>query len=168
MFLSIGSHQSAVGIYNISVLLATVVVLPLAALNRIFPSVASQLYEAGQRAELETVYATVTRWGLTVSLPIAVFGIVLGSEVLTVFGSGFSTGELVLAFFLLGESTTSPVNPWPMLLYGLLGGVLLVLIRQFSGHAEGAVFAALLVNLVNPLLDRIVPRVRGLEEVSRA
>lgn len=103
--------SSAVGIYNISVLLATVVVLPLAALNRIFPSVASRLHEAGQRAELESIYATTTRWGLTASLPIAVFGIVLGSEVLAVFGSGFSTGELVLAFFLLGQLLNAAVGP---------------------------------------------------------
>jgi O-antigen/teichoic acid export membrane protein len=46
-----------------------------------------------------------------VSLPIAVFGIVLGSEVLTVFGSGFSTGELVLAFFLLGQLLNAAVGP---------------------------------------------------------
>ncbi|WP_158204120.1 flippase [Halomarina oriensis] len=103
--------SSAVGIYNVSVLLATVVVLPLSALNRIFPSVASRLHEAGQRTELESIYATVTRWGLTASLPIAVFGIVLGSEVLAVFGSGFSTGELVLAFFLLGQLLNAAVGP---------------------------------------------------------
>ncbi len=42
-------------------------------------------------------------------------------------------GNTVLAaFFLAPEHTNSPVNPWPMLVYGLLGGVLMVLIRAFA------------------------------------
>jgi len=67
------------------------------------------------------------------------------------------------AFFLIPEHTTSPVNPWPMLIYGLMGGVLMVLIRAFSSHIDGAIFAVLLVNLCSPLLDRLTPRVVGLE-----
>lgn len=73
-----------------------------------------------------------------------------------------------MAFFLLGESTTSPVNRWPMLLYGLLGGLLLVLIRAFSIHSEAAIFAVLLVNLASPLLDRVTPGVRGSEVIGDA
>ena len=73
-----------------------------------------------------------------------------------------------MAFFLLGESTTSPVNSWPMLFFGLLAGVLLVLIRTYSTHPECAIFAVLLVDLASPLLDRMVPRIRGLEVTRRA
>ena len=69
----------------------------------------------------------------------------------------------LMAFFLMPEHTTSPVNPWPMLIYGLLGGVLLVLIRAYSSHPDGAIFALLLVNICSPLLDRITPRIVGLE-----
>lgn len=69
----------------------------------------------------------------------------------------------LMAFFLMPEHTTSPVNRWPMLIYGLLGGVLLVLIRAYSSHNDGAIFALLLVNLCSPLLDRITPKVVGLE-----
>ncbi len=83
------------------------------------------------------------------------FQILAGSTVLT-------------AFFLVPEQTTSPVNPWPMLIYGLLGGVLLVLIRAFSSHVDGAIFAVLLVNLCSPLLDRITPRIVGLEVANDA
>ena len=77
-------------------------------------------------------------------------------------------GNTVLAaFFLASEHTNSPVNPLPMLLYGLLGGVLLVLIRAFSTHFDGAIFAVLLINICAPLLDRLTPRVAGLSEGSR-
>lgn len=71
---------------------------------------------------------------------------------------------MLAAFFLATEHTNSPVNRWPMLIYGLLGGVLLVLIRAFSIHIDGAIFAVLLINLCAPLLDRMAPAVVGLTE----
>ena len=84
-----------------------------------------------------------------------VFHILAGS---TIFG----------AFFLATDYTTSPANPIPMLLYGFLGGVLMVLIRSFSNYTNGVVFAILLINLCYPLLDRITPKVYGLEEARNA
>ncbi len=70
---------------------------------------------------------------------------------------------VLMIFFLAPEHNTSPVNPWPMFLYGLLMGILLVLIRTFSNHSDGAIFAVLLANLCSPLLDRITPPVIGRE-----
>ncbi len=84
-----------------------------------------------------------------------VFHLLAGS---TVFG----------AFFLATDHTTSPVNRIPMVLYGLLGGILLVLIRSFSIYTDGIVFTILLVNLAHPLLDRIVPKVYGMEVAKNA
>jgi H+/Na+-translocating ferredoxin:NAD+ oxidoreductase subunit D len=69
---------------------------------------------------------------------------------------------ILAAFFLAPEHTNSPVNFWPMIIYGLLGGVLLVLIRAFSTHIDGTIFAILLINLCAPLLDRMTPRLVGL------
>ena len=74
-----------------------------------------------------------------------------------------SGGAVFAAFFLATEYTTSPVNPLPMFIYGFLGGVLLMLIRAYSIHADGVVFAILLINLSNTLLDRITPQIRGIE-----
>jgi len=77
-------------------------------------------------------------------------------------------GTVLAGFFLLPELGTAPVNPLPMLLYGLLGGVLLVLVRTFSMHSDGVIYCVLLTNLCGPLLDRIVPRVTGLEVKTHA
>ncbi|MGD9486410.1 MAG: RnfABCDGE type electron transport complex subunit D [Calditrichaceae bacterium] len=79
-----------------------------------------------------------------------------------------SGSAIFAAFFLATESTTSPVNPIPMLLYGLLGGLLLVLIRAFSIFHDGVAFTILLMNLCNPLLDKITPAVIGLEVEKHA
>ena len=62
---------SAVGIYNITVMISSFLALPLQAFNQLFPSIASKLYHDGKIRELETTYVTVTRWTFTF-LPVSV------------------------------------------------------------------------------------------------
>jgi electron transport complex protein RnfD len=76
-----------------------------------------------------------------------------------------SGGTLFMGLFLITDHTTSPVNRIPMLCYGIIGGVLLILIRGYSQHSDGIVYAVLLANLCSPLLDMIKPRVKGGENV---
>lgn len=76
-----------------------------------------------------------------------------------------SGGTLFMGLFLLTDHTTSPVNKLPLFLYGVLAGVLLMLIRGYSKHVDGIVFAVLLVNLCFPLLDMIKPKVKGAKHV---
>jgi electron transport complex protein RnfD len=68
---------------------------------------------------------------------------------------------LISAFFLATEDSSSPVNTLPMIVYGLGGGALTVLIRNVGSFVDGAVFAILLMNIANPLLDKIRPRALG-------
>ncbi len=77
-------------------------------------------------------------------------------------------GTMLAAFFLITDSTTSPVNQISMLLYGFTGGVLLVLIRSLSSHINGLAFTILLINIIAPLLDKIKPSVKGIKEISHA
>jgi electron transport complex protein RnfD len=72
--------------------------------------------------------------------------------------TGFS---LIGAFFLATENSSSPVNFIPMILYGLGGGAMTVLIRNIGAFPEGVVFAILLMNVVNPLFDKIRPKALG-------
>lgn len=68
---------------------------------------------------------------------------------------------LIGAFFLATEDSSSPVNVIAMLLYGVLAGVLSVLVRNIGFFVDGVVFAILMVNVANPLLDKIRPRAIG-------
>lgn len=68
---------------------------------------------------------------------------------------------LIGAFFLATEDSSSPVNLIPMLLYGALGGIMTVLIRNIGIYVDGVVFAILFVNCVSPLLDKIRPKAIG-------
>ncbi|MBW2709550.1 MAG: RnfABCDGE type electron transport complex subunit D [Deltaproteobacteria bacterium] len=70
---------------------------------------------------------------------------------------------LIGAFFLATEDSSSPVNFIPMLLYGALAGLLTVLIRNIGAMVDGVVFAILMLNLANPLLDKIRPKAIGKE-----
>jgi Na+-translocating ferredoxin:NAD+ oxidoreductase subunit D len=53
----------------------------------------------------------------------------------------FSGMSLIGAIFLATEDSSSPVNFFPMLIYGALGGVLTVLIRNMGVHVDGVIFA---------------------------
>ena len=68
---------------------------------------------------------------------------------------------LLGAFFLITEYSSSPVNLIPMLVYGAGAGVMTILIRNIGGFTDGVVFAILLFNIANPLLDKIRPRALG-------
>ena len=73
----------------------------------------------------------------------------------------FTGYTLVGAFFLATDDSSSPVNCIPMFLYGLLGGVMTVLIRNLGVYADGVIFAILVINLVNPIFDKIRPKALG-------
>jgi len=73
----------------------------------------------------------------------------------------FSGYTLLGAFFLATENSSSPVNRIPMLIYGFLGGFMIILMRNIGVYADGTVLAILLINLVNPLIDSIRPKALG-------
>jgi electron transport complex protein RnfD len=46
-----------------------------------------------------------------------------------------------------------------MILYGLLAGMFVVIFRVWSVYPDGVVFSILIMNNLNPLLDKIRPKV---------
>jgi len=73
----------------------------------------------------------------------------------------FTGYTLIAAFFLAPEDASSPVNFVPMLIYGAAGGVMTILIRNIGAYADGSMLAILVINLINPLLDKIRPKALG-------
>lgn len=73
----------------------------------------------------------------------------------------FTGYTLIGAFFLAAEDSSSPVNFIPMLIYGAGAGIMTVLVRNLGSYVDGVVFAILLMNLINPIVDKIRPKALG-------
>ena len=73
-------------------------------------------------------------------------------------------GTVLGAFFLATDPVTSPVTRWGKLAYGIICGVLIMLIRTWGKYPDGVVFAILLANTSAPLLNKIRPRPYGKEK----
>jgi len=65
------------------------------------------------------------------------------------------------AFFLATDGPSSPNRQIPMLFFGLLAGVMTIIIRVWGAYPDGVPFAILLANLFTPVLERIRPRPFG-------
>ena len=73
-----------------------------------------------------------------------------------------SGATMLGAFFIATDPVSSPVTPRGRLVFGLLIGALVVLIRRFGHYPDGVAFAVLLMNAAAPLIDRYTrPRVYG-------
>lgn len=69
-------------------------------------------------------------------------------------------GLLFGAFFMATDPVSSPVTNAGKWIYGVLIGVMTMLIRNFTGYVEGVTFAILLGNITAPILDEIVFKIR--------
>lgn len=72
-------------------------------------------------------------------------------------GGGLAFG----AVFMATDYATTPNTNIGRIIFAIGCGLLTVIIRRFSSMPEGVSFAILLMNIVSPLLDKIVPPVFG-------
>jgi electron transport complex protein RnfD len=72
------------------------------------------------------------------------------------------TGSTMLgAFFIATDPVTHPATPRGQLLFGVLAGTIVFLIRGFGNYPDGIAFAVLLGNAVTPYLDRRLVATNG-------
>ena len=75
-------------------------------------------------------------------------------QVMHPLGHLFAGGAMFGAFFIATDPVSSPLSNTGRWLFGIGTGVLVMVIRIFSGYPEGVMFAVLIMNSVAPLLDR--------------
>jgi Na+-transporting NADH:ubiquinone oxidoreductase subunit B/electron transport complex protein RnfD len=68
----------------------------------------------------------------------------------------FTGGLLFGAMFMATDPVTSPFTKAGKYSFGILCGVLTILIRSFSGYVEGVMFSIVIMNAFTPLIDQIV------------
>jgi electron transport complex protein RnfD len=98
---------------------------------------------------------------LTVALLSGIFYLInplYGSPLLHLLAGGLMFG----VFFMATDPVTTPLAKQGRWIFGLGAGVIVVIIRNWGGYAEGVMFSILLMNAFTPLLDRYIkPRVLG-------
>lgn len=171
--------QSAVGIYNVAVIVSGFLSLPLSAFNQLFPSIASRLYHGEEHEELERVYEAVTRIIFTIALFPSIAMILYAQDILYVFGEQFTRGVAVLSLFTVAQLANCLAGPTGYLLMmsdrqyltlfnqvssGVLNAILnYVLILEY-GFIGAAVATASVLAAINALrivevwyLERLLP-----------
>jgi len=62
-------------------------------------------------------------------------------------------GTMLGAFFIATDPVTAATTKKGRIIYGLLIGVLIVVIRTFGGYPDAIAFSILLMNITTPLID---------------
>ncbi len=96
----------------------------------------------------------------------ALFGYDQGSS--TSLGSAWfhwtTGGTIAAAFFIATDPVTHPQHPKHQIVFGLMIGVLIYLIRAYGSYPDGIAFAVLFANAFTPFLNRLAtPRAAGAE-----
>lgn len=97
----------------------------------------------------------VITWHIPVAVlgTVALFTLCLGDNVAVELLSG---GLILGACFMATDYVTSPMSHKGMILFGVLIGVITIVIRKWGAYPEGVSFAILLANSVVPLIDRYI------------
>ncbi len=78
------------------------------------------------------------------------------------------SGSLVyVAVFMCTDPVTAPNKPLAQLLYGMLIGLVAVVIRSFSAFPEGTSFAVMMGNVFASLLDEMAPKAKKKKKKAR-
>ena len=110
------------------------------------------------------IYLLATRtitWHIPVSIvaTVALFSLCVGAPV----GVELLSGGLLLgAIFMATDYVTSPMDHRGQILYGVMIGIITLVIRLWGAYPEGMSFAILIMNGVTPLINRYIkPRKFG-------
>lgn len=122
-----------VGVYNIAILMATLLTFPYNAVSFVFMPIAGELYAKKQARELKRTYQILTKWLFLVSLPI--FFVLFFFPEMTVsflFGNKFIASAMPLRILAIGFMVQSFLG---------VNGVLMVVLGLSRAIRRTAVFA---------------------------
>ena len=107
------------------------------------------------------LYRRIITWHIPVAIIFTVFlfSLCIGTNPWVEILSG---GLLLGAVFMATDYVTSPMTRRGMILYGVMIGVITIIIRTWGSYPEGISFAILIMNGMTPLINRYIkPRRYG-------
>ena len=136
-----------VGIYAVAMALVGFVPIALQSVNQIFSPTISELHATGNHSMLQLLYATLTKWVLVLTIPLALTMVVFAHPLMSIFGPSFAPGAAVLAIGAAGQLLNCAV--------GSVGFLLLMSGNQFQLVKIQALNAVLLIALGLILVPRM-------------
>jgi electron transport complex protein RnfD len=100
------------------------------------------------------LYKGVIRWAIptTILLTVLILSYIVGKDGVYAILAG---GVMLGAFFMATDWVTSPMTLFGQVVFGLIIGISIVLIRTYGAPPEGVAFSILIGNAFVPLLDRL-------------
>jgi O-antigen/teichoic acid export membrane protein len=95
--------QAEVGVYSAALRAGQIVMLFLTSVNLMFSPYVADLHARGERARLDALFKTLTRWILAATAPAFILLAVAPESMLQLFGGGFAEGERALLILLAGQ-----------------------------------------------------------------
>ncbi len=91
-----------IGIFHICSKIATLIAIPLMALDLIFGPTLSGLFARNEKRVLERLFKTTTKWIFTISLGAFFFILIYAEPILSIFGAEYATGTNILIVLIIG------------------------------------------------------------------
>ncbi len=111
LVLGIFLDSAVVGVYNVAALVASLTVFLLLSFNAIFSPVISDVYHRGRTDLLQSLFRSITRWIIVLTLPIYAWILAAGESTLAIFGDEFVAGYAALVFLATGQMVAASVGP---------------------------------------------------------
>src|SRR6056300_207129 len=116
------------------------------------------------------VYKKVITWHLPLSLILSIYifsGLLHLYDQNTYMSSTFhllNGATFLAAFFIITDPVSSPTTLKGKIIFGILIGLITVIIRNFGGYPDGIAFAVIFMNIFVPLIEKFTqPKVFGYE-----
>lgn len=158
--LMLGVFESAeiVGTYQAAYQTAVILGFLLFAVGTIFPSIVSDLYDAGEISHLHETFSALTKWVTYLSVLGYTFMVIFRETILTIFGTEFVIAETVLIVIGASQVFSSMVGPSGYLLMmtdyerlemanTVVASVLNVVLNYYFIHMYGLLGAAIATGL---------------------
>ena len=99
----------------------------------------------------------VITWHIPVAFIGSVFvlSLLVEGDAMAALAMVLSGGLIIGAFFMATDYVTSPATPWGKIVFGVGAGLLTFLIRYFGSYPEGVSFAILIMNILNPYIEKL-------------
>ncbi len=132
------------GIYGATQILAPFVSLSLISFSKIFAPVASELWETKRKEELGQHLKTISKWILSIGLPVFLLYQLYAPTLLTIFGNEFAHGAKSLKILATGQLINAAVGPVGFLLV-MTGRQKLNLVNSVVVAASNIILNALFI-----------------------